>query len=584
MMDFEKSKEHAFEELSKIFSIEKTTAEIKTQVGYTKKINQWKVILEVPLPDKVTEFTVFLELKSDFPLSIPIIYLSEDDYEKVKYIPHIDDRRNICLFDQENIKLDADRPTDIIKACLKRAGQIISDGINKVNTGDFRDEIVAYWTNVYDVKDQVFEAYMGEGIESLTPGVHIGYLLLPAYHNVDFFMGTDSSESQKVIDFFRLRGHKVTEQPFFYLGEVTDLKPPFYFDNKTLVNFFRDKFKAEWVQVKGYLNQGFGSKIFSISLKIKGELLFFGFYISSISQKINGWRKQSLTALNVLETIQPTKSVARIAFKYFSQSRLHQRTDGIPIVKSPKKFMLAGLGSIGSNLLFHLSSMEVSDFVLCDPDILALENVNRHLLSFNDVGELKVDALTKYLSFNNPFLNVTKNKGSIIDMIRTDIALINSMDILFCALGKDAIEEYILQCLNDGTITRPVMLFWVEPYLLGGHAIYINPSTGFSLRDVEDAGYYRYNIISSETYSDPNHQLLLQEAGCQGSYVPYGKAAITLFFANIVPQLYSVIERTPQKNIVFSYAGDIPIATAKGFLLSTFGKTFTSNQLMINTI
>ncbi|MGX7835722.1 E2/UBC family protein, partial [Campylobacter fetus subsp. venerealis] len=93
--------------------------------------------------------------KKDFPISIPVIYLSEDDYKSIKYIPHVDDRRNICLFDQENLKLDTSRPTEIVRICLKKAARIISDGINGVNTSDFRDEVVAYWTNVYHTSDRV---------------------------------------------------------------------------------------------------------------------------------------------------------------------------------------------------------------------------------------------------------------------------------------------------------------------------------------------------------------------------------------------------------------------------------------------
>ncbi|WP_426327775.1 ThiF family adenylyltransferase [Pedobacter sp. R-06] len=584
MVDFEQAREQAFEELSKIFSVEKTTITRKTKEGYPQKIAQWKVILEVPLADGVRDFAVFVEPGKEFPLSLPRIYLSEGDYESIKYIPHVDDKRNVCLFDDENIKLDPDRPTDIVKACLKRAAIIIADGINQVNTGDFKDEVVAYWSNVYGSKDQIFEAYMGDGIETLAAGMHTGLILSPAYHNVEFFMGSDNTGSEQVIEFFKLRGHKIEEQPFYYLGEIEELKPPFLYDNRALLALLRTKFAGEWAGVRKYLNQGFGRKIFSFSLNIDGEVLFFGFYIAPIKPEIKGWRHKNVSVLNVMETVQPKKSIARILFRYFSQSRLQKRTDGVNVNKPAHKFLLAGLGSIGSHLLYYLSSLEVSDFVLCDPDILGLENVNRHLLSFHDVGKSKVDGLSRYLTYNNPFLNIDRHQGSIVDLIRKDPALVNAMDIIFCSIGKDAVESYILQCLNDGTITRPVMFFWVEPYLLGGHALYINPSTGFSLRDLEDDGFYRYNMISPETYKDPSRQTQLREAGCQGSYVPYGKASISLLFANLVPELYSIIENPPKENLVFSFAGDLSVATAQGFELSELGKQNKPNNLTINTL
>ncbi|TWR24793.1 hypothetical protein FPZ43_18020 [Mucilaginibacter pallidiroseus] len=584
MMDFDQLRERAFEDLAKIFTIEKTTVDVKTRLGTPKKIEQWKVTLEVPLPEGVTDFTVLVELKDDFPLSLPVIYLAEDDYEKIKYVPHIDDRRNICLFDNENIKLDPDRPAEIIKACLKQAATIISDGITGVNNGDFVDEIVAYWANVYDPKDQVFEAYLGDGIDAIAPGVHPGHLLSPAYHNVDFLMSSGSEQSQQVIAFFKTRGHKVTEQAYFYLGQIGHLVPPFYIDNRRLISYLREHFSSQWSAVKRYLNQSFGPKIFAFSLEVNGQLVFFGFYIPAIQAKIDGWRRTSLTSLNVLDTVQPSKAVARIAFKYFSQTRLQKRTDGILNTKPAYKFMVAGLGSIGSNLLSGLNSLEVSEFVLCDPDIFALENVNRHLLSFNEVGKAKVDALAKYLTFQNPFLHVHTHKGSIVDMIRSRSGLMNTMDVIFCAIGKDAIENYVLESLSEGIIGRPVMLFWVEPYLAGGHALYIRPSTGFSLKDLETNGYYRYNVISAETYADPGRQTLLREAGCQGSYVPYGKAAISLFFAHLIPELYRIIAEPPDTNIAISYAGDLSLAVAQDLQLSDFGNTLRSHQLTTNAI
>lgn len=584
MIDFEQVREQAFLELSKTFSVNKVTTTKKTKIGSTKNIEQWRVILEVPLTDKVKDFVIYVELKGDFPLSIPVIYLSEEDYNDTKYIPHVDDQRNICLFDQENIKLDIDRPAEIIRACLKKAGQILADGITGKNTGDFRDEVVAYWTNVYHTNDQVFEAYLGEGVELLSPGVYNGSLLSPSFAGVDFFMDADTTESKKVIDFFKLSGHKIKEQPFYYLGSVASLIPPFYFTGRQLIAFLRDNFKADWAQIKRYLNQDFGAKVFCFSVKVDHEMLFFGFNVSSLPAKIKGWRSSSLTTLSFLESVQPTRAVSRIAFKYFSQARLQKRTDGITGVVEPKKMMFAGLGSIGSNLSFYLSNLEITDIVLCDPDILALENINRHLLSFNDVGSYKVERLAKYLTFNNPFLNVSIRQTSFVEVMQKELALINSMDIIFCAIGKDSIENYILQYLANGQITKPVMLFWVEPYLLGGHALYITPSSGFSLKNLEDNGYYRYNMIALETYADPKYRLLLREAGCQGSYVPYGKAAIAIFFANLIPHLFAIINELPKQNKVFSYLGDPAIAVKNGVTLSDFAKKMNSNQIEINLI
>ena len=279
--------------------------------------------------------------------------------------------------------------------------------------------------------------------------------------------------------------------------------------------------------------------------------------------------------------------VTRLRFTSFSPQRLKRRTDGWVgwvETQTPLKFMLAGLGSIGSNLLVYLNSLNVSDYILVDPDMFQLENVERHLLSFNEVGMKKVDAIGKYLIFNNPFLNIKKYAVSVSEVIRRHLLEINRMDFIFCAIGKDAIESYILKCLASGQITRPVVLFWVEPYLLGAHVLYIRPSTAFNLKSVETDGFYNFNIIAKETYQDSRNQLVLREAGCQSSYVPYGKEAITCFFAKVWPCLYELIKCPPQENLAYTYAGDLTLAIQLGLKTSDYSKKLTSRQLHKHTL
>ncbi len=584
MIDFELARTEAFLGLQQTNKVEKIVKPVKTKLGFTKNIDFWKVTVEVFLNDRVKDFELLLKLKPDFPLSIPEIYLSNEDYEATKYIPHVDDSHSICLFDQENIKIDTGRPTEVIRECLKRAVNIITDGYNKSNTPDFRDEVVAYWSNTYHTKDVVIGAYLGEGVEKLSIGKNLAYTLVKPYNDAKLFLGSESAASQKVVDFFKLCGHNVKEQEVFYLGMAEALEPPFYFNNKSLIGFITTNFGTLWPEVKSYLNQTFSDKIFIFSLQVENELLFFGFYLCVVKRQLNGWRPQTLSTFQIMSLVQPTHSVTRICFKHFSPDRLVKRTDGVVSVKKKLKLIIAGLGSIGSNLLFYLSAMDVSDFALIDPERLQLENVNRHLLTFNEVGLTKVDAVAKYLTLNNPFLNIKKYPFSIIDVIRRDLSTLNDMDIFFCAIGKDSIENYILECLYTGKITTPVVLFWVEPYLLGGHLIYINPSTGFKLKDMESDEFYQYNVIDKKNYKDIKKQLLLKEAGCQGSYIPYGKEAISRFFALVIPQLYSLINDCSSKNQAFTYIGDLDVAKSNNLTISKFITGQKSFQLLKHSI
>lgn len=584
MIDFKQSREAAFNLVVNTRSVKKVTEEIKYPKGNITTKEFWLVTVEVPVDDRIRDFTLEVSLKADFPLSLPVIKLAKADYEATKYLPHVDSGRSICLYDQENIKQNTADPSGIVHECINQAVRILSDGLNEDRVKEFNDEIIAYWENTYHDKDVVIAGYLGSGMQNLDPGIVPAHYLTPPHGNVSLYVGNKEKETEKLIAFFKLRGHKIQEIEALYIGELNDLSPPFYFDNNALLEFIRENLSGIWKEVKSYLNRNSNlSKFIIFSVLSDRKSIFFGFYLHPFKVNYKGWRA-SQSSIQVMTSIRPTEAVTRVRFTEFHPDRLKARTDGRVHSEPAKKIMLAGLGSIGSNLLFYLSSLEISTYFLVDPDVLGIENINRHLLSFNDVGAKKVDAIGKYLTYNNPFAEIQKYAGSVVDAIQQRLAEINELDLIFCAIGKDAVETYVLQQLAIGAIKKPVLLFWVEPYLLGAHALYINPGTTFALTDLEVNGFYKFNIIAESTYKDPDKNLALREAGCQGSYMPYGKAEIARFFVTLVPHLFEMIANPPMGNMAICYAGNLNNATALNLPLSAFASSLTSQQILIQPI
>jgi hypothetical protein len=584
MVEFEQARQQAIDELSATNTVEKVNREVKNKSGVVKTVEVWTVEVEIPVGEKIKIFNLEVELKSDFPLSLPEIKLAKDDYELVKYIPHVDSGCNICLFDQENIKLDPDQPAGILKVCINRAVKIISDGLNKSHSQEFKDELHAYWADTYNDKDVVVGGYFGEGMDRISPGrIEWNYLAQP-YNNISVLVAPEHPGSESVIDLFKLRGHRLEKREAFYLGELEKLEPPFYVDNKGLLSFVKNYFSAVYQAFKSYVNQTIGDRLLLFSVPFDTGNLFFGFYIYGFKTDNKGWRKQSQSGIQIMSTIQPNQPVTRVLLKEFTAERLRKRTDGIEKPVRSYKFMVAGLGSIGSNLIHYLSALEVSNYMLVDPEVVQLENINRHLLSYNDVGRTKVDAIARYLIFHNPFVSIKNSPFSVVDVLRNHLAEVNEMDVIFCAIGKDAIENYVLECLSSQTITRPVVLLWVEPFLLGAHALYINPGTSFSLKDLEADNFYIYNVIHKDSYDDPANQLKLREAGCQGSYMPYGKEAITCFFSGLMPEIYKLIKTPSASNLAFTFTGELHTATSLGVKISAFASPLGEHQLIKTNI
>src|SRR5687767_2570032 len=62
---------------------------------------------------------------SSFPHVIPRIALTTADYNKLRYLPHIDSDHFICTYDAERTLTDTEDPVGIINESLKRARNII---------------------------------------------------------------------------------------------------------------------------------------------------------------------------------------------------------------------------------------------------------------------------------------------------------------------------------------------------------------------------------------------------------------------------------------------------------------------------
>ncbi|MGA8475514.1 MAG: ThiF family adenylyltransferase [Candidatus Cybelea sp.] len=67
-----------------------------------------------------------------------------------------------------------------------------------------------------------------------------------------------------------------------------------------------------------------------------------------------------------------------------------------------KKVGVVGAGSAGSKIMITLARSGVRDFVLVDDDVFLPHNVRRHALSWNSVGESKVDALETQIRLISP--------------------------------------------------------------------------------------------------------------------------------------------------------------------------------------
>lgn len=196
----------------------------------------------------------------------------------------------------------------------------------------------------------------------------------------------------------------------------------------------------------------------------------------------------------------------------------------------------------------------------------------------------KVDAIKHSLEQKNPLLSVSTYKKSIVTLIGSAPNIFNGSDYIFIAIGKNNIEEYVFEALQDKTLTKSVFILWVEPYLCGGHCLYINPEHNLTFGDLYDEGIFKFNILASAEYKDSSKHLTMREAGCQASYIPYGQRNIMLFLSRLAPFIYDVIDTGSKKNALFTWRGNQATQEKLNLKLSETGKGIGSEEILITEL
>lgn len=587
MIDFEGARKEAFKEFKQTNKTRVLNKYEVIKLDLKKFVEVWEVKTEVLNCDnEAVNIKLHICFPSDFPLTTPKVHLSREDYDWIKYIPHLDFERNVCLFDTETIKVDPHQPYGIVKESVRQAKRIIESGLKKENTSDYEQEFIAYWEDRYTVKDKIISCL------TLIPQeyeIHERYLPLVSvpgsvkgYH---FIIHTGDEPANNFLKYLGVQPDSDNSGEALYLGEIAGASPPFYFDNLGAVRFVEKHFSSLILEVQKFIDSK-KQKIIIFSKLINGRRIFFGWVHDVIDIRQKGFRPNALKPWKVLTTLQSKTPVARLSFHEFTDQRLKLRTDGVDSINQRLKLTIVGLGSIGSNLLHYLKVLPVGLLNLIDPEVLTLENINRHLLGFSAIGSYKADALQKYLQQDNPLLNVRSFPTSVLNIFNNNINVLKEVDFVFVVVGKDNIEEYIIDALREGLLTTPVFILWVEPYLLGGHVLLVNPGTQLFLKDLYVNGHYKYNVISNKEYVKPENRLLLREAGCQSSYVPYGMVSVISFLSSIAPLVYKLLSSEIKEDVAITWVNDLNIADDLKFQVSDYiiASPHRDSQFIINNL
>lgn len=542
-----------FKELSNIESISR----INPQPGY---IESWRIETEIPYHTFQKEADLILSFPSTFPVTPPKLLLGEKFYNETKYLPHVNEDRSICLFDEAFTFIDTERPFEIIHECLKKAKYILQQGLEKKNTNEFSEEIRAYWIHNYHDKDRVSRKYVSLLNADIETSKIVKLLeIVPSRNRATQYFITDSSDCEFIL-YLEEKGYKFKEFDAIYLDKF-DLKntPPYDYTN---ISFLDSISPLNRKMFKKYVNRSiFPHVFFTIGDKI------LGFNINSLKTNRDGFRKSVLTPSKVMETFQKNDYLTRIIVDKYDSNRIERRTSGLQNEKF--RFLIVGLGSIGSNLAYFLNAMNYPSFTFVDNELFSIDNIGRHFLGFEATQYNKAEALKYHFKDIRPDQKIITKSDSIQDILSKDVTIFNENDFAFLCIGNQNIECYIVELINSKRITTPTFILWVEPFLIGGHCIFIHPNKPISKEHLFNKQNYKYHVISDQSYEDKIDVLLMREAGCQTTYVPYSANHITLFLSQIYYYIDNQIKNKLEESYIVRWTGDLDLASNLGVSINS---------------
>lgn len=545
----------------------------------------WEIQTELTFINKNIDIVFYLSFPNDFPFEIPKIFISNETYNDLKYIPHINQDLSICIFDEGlNLILPQNDFVGLIELMVSKAKKIIRDsGDIDYKNKEFTREFKAYWELKYSKND----ISLNLGFHTINKLVRYeeikGIKFTNNYlSNYEYFISDNENDFKKIKKFANENNCVFKDVGILFIENYFS-EPPFELTFNDTIDILK-KNDENYLKFKNLCKKNNFDSVLIIFVNKSNYIdEYYGWTYKNVEilpRKKGGHRKISTIADHLSSPKNKFKSVTRLIFDSIDNTRLQLRTTGY--LEEQKSLAISGLGSVGSNLVFFLRNLPINKFNLVDKDVLSAENIKRHLSGFSELKHAKVSAVKNALKNTNPLIEVETRIESITEIINTEINFINNCDFHIVALGKSMIEEFILNAVFEGKLTKPTIVFWVEPFLASGQMLFIMPNDVKKALNLIKNENYNYSVLSnSENQKDKKYFV---EGSCQSGYFPYSSSYLIQFLSAVFPYLKKHIVNNDCVSKVYSWIGDKELLEEKGLLITDFGENSESYQIIINDL
>lgn len=235
----------------------------------------------------------------------------------------------------------------------------------------------------------------------------------------------------------------------------------------------------------------------------------------------------------------PTAEIRFVSTKNWNADRLQARGRFGDALRSAKLAVM-GSGSLGSIMAEILARGGVQDILLLDDEKLDAGNLVRHVLTYDDLGENKAEAMAKRLITISPYIHAIGVKKGFPISKEKAVDLFGSRSLLVDCTGSDSLLVSLADCW------WPIPRLFVSAFF--GHKarrLYVFASSGnlFPLQEFRDA-VEPWLLNEKELWA--SHEEVLEGAGCWSPLFPARYDDVVLGAATAVKVIDGLATAWPQ--------------------------------------
>jgi len=234
-------------------------------------------------------------------------------------------------------------------------------------------------------------------------------------------------------------------------------------------------------------------------------------------------------------------------------------------VKKKHSIAILGCGSVGSFLSMEVAKGGTDKIMLMDNEILAPENVVRHLCSLDDASKELKKVITVESVIRNKFpkINCISCDDDILEYLHKKECKFNNYDIIVSCVGNLSVERRLDFAVKHNIFCKDLIYLWVEPYAIAGHILYIPRNKAGTLKEhFTDKGDFKYSVLNNAFVFSR------RETGCQSSFIPYSSDELEQFVIYAGKIINELIGESYKESVLYSWLGNLRMAYEKGLTIN----------------